>query len=227
MIYTTHITSKKRVAEGTLEITFERPESFTYVSGQYLQLAVKTLRYTDPKGASRLFSICSSPRTDKEMSVVFRETGSGFKKTLAELPIGAEILFEGPFGFFTLPQETTSQHVFVAGGIGIAPFLSMIRTSVGSSTPHTITLIYANTNKERTAYLDALTKMSNHHSHFSLKLVFGRVDTVYISECMKQVDAHAQWWVVGPPGMVSETKLIIESLGVPGNHIRVEEFVGY
>jgi ferredoxin-NADP reductase len=82
MIYQTTIADRKQVAEHTLEVSLKRPSGFSFAAGQYMQLGVPKLMYSDPKGASRVLSISSSPLDREHIAVAFRITGSGFKRTL-------------------------------------------------------------------------------------------------------------------------------------------------
>jgi ferredoxin-NADP reductase len=70
-------------------------------------------------------------------------TGSAFKRSLAEAPLGTPVSIFGPVGNFTLPVAATASVVFIAGGIGITPFRSMVLDAVRRR-PHRITLIYSN-----------------------------------------------------------------------------------
>ena len=212
------------IAADTYEVTFKRPSSFTFLPGQYIQVTLPNLKYPDSKGNSREFSICSPPYNNNELSVAFRNTNSGFKKTLIELEKGSLVLAEGPFGHFTLPNG--GNHAFVAAGIGITPFLSMIKTAVNKESGVNIKLLYANKNKSRDAYTDELNQLSSGAKHFQLHSISGPVDTKAINKYAKDVLSY-NWWIVGMPKMVAEVKLTLESLGVPSLKIHIEEFIGY
>ena len=81
---------------------------------------------TDSEGIVRSFSIASAPYED-QLLVVTRMRKSAFKRVLAILPLGTEVKLEGPMGSFTLHNNRGKPRVFLAGGIGITPFLSMLR----------------------------------------------------------------------------------------------------
>lgn len=225
-IYSSKIIKIETVAQNTLKVSFERPSNFYFQAGQYIQLAIEKLHYSDPKGQSRVFSICSPPLEEKTISIVFRETGSGFKKTLAELSPGSAVFIEGPLGFFALPELKEGHHIFIAGGIGIAPFMSMISHSIGINSTSHIQLIYANRDVNTAAFVNELHKLDKLSNTFSFDLVSGRLELRHFEKCLKNTqDTH--WWIVGPPNMVTDIKYMIESLGVWGNKIHIEEFTGY
>jgi len=218
------IKTQKLVAADTYEVTFKRPSNFTFLSGQYIQLTLPNLKYPDSKGDSRELSICSPPYNKNEISVAFRNTNSGFKKTLIELQEGSKVIVGGPFGRFTLPNG--GNHAFVAAGIGITPFLSMIKTAVNKEPGVNIKLLYANKNKSRAAYLEELNELSSESKHFQMHSISGPVDTKAIHKYVKDASSF-NWWIVGMPKMVAEVKLTLESLGVPSLKIQIEEFIGY
>lgn len=228
-IYTSRIVAKESMAEDTTQVSFERPKNFSFTAGQHIQLVVEKLHYSDPKGRSRVFSICSSPANKETLSVVFRETGSGFKKTLSELQVGENVLVEGPFGFFTLPESKDARHLFIAGGIGIAPFVSMLTQDRDVSNGAHITLLYANRKEELAAFIEELQELDKISDWFDLDMIYGHVEQKHLT---KYIDSdtslsHLHWWIVGPPTMVTDTKYMIESLGVWADKIHTEEFIGY
>ena len=82
------IKSRKKIAKGTFKIDFNPSEEFDFVAGQHTGVWLPKLFHSDPKGNFRLFSICSSPNNPERISITFRDRGSGFKKTLLEIPAG-------------------------------------------------------------------------------------------------------------------------------------------
>ena len=225
-IYQTTIIEHKQIAENTVEISFKRPNDFSFKAGQYIQLGVPKLLYSDVKGTSRVFSVASSPLDQEKLSIAFRNTGSGFKRTLKELPMNAPVSIEGPHGFFTLPQNPSHHLVFIAGGIGITPYLSMIRFAAERGFTFPITLLYANKSKERAAYLEELQDIANRNKYFILKNRFGRIDEQFIRQNMKNIQ-QCVWNIAGPPAMVSYARNLLFLLGVNYDRIHCEEFIGY
>jgi len=125
-----------------------------------------------------------------------------------------------------LPNNTKDQCVFIAGGIGITPFLSMIKEVYKKNNPTRITLIYANKNEDSSAYLNELRTIDSTLKNFLLDEVFGSIDINDIQRHIRDIN-NTSWWVVGPPGMVVEVKHLLEYLGIPSSKIRTEEFTGY
>ena len=226
MVFETQITAHKEVARGTHEVTLERPTSFAFKAGQYTQIAVPKLTHADPKGRSRQFSVASSPYDMDEIKIVFRNSGSGFKETLIHTPIGASVQIEQAAGSFLLPQKLTRPQVFVAGGVGIAPFMSYLRQKMEDDWEYPVTVFYGNQNPESAAYLEELQQMSNQQRQFSLDTMYKRPTPGLFAKLAEKY-ADAMWWVVGPPGMVAVTVNGLQLGGVATDKIMTEPFDGY
>lgn len=221
------ILEQKTIAEKTCEVSFcLSGNEFSFLAGQYVRISAPKLLYADPKGISRVFSIASSPNDKNKISVAFRDSGSGFKRTLMELPIGSLIDIEGPFGYFTLPKDNSRPLVFIAGGIGITPFLSMVRYATEEKPARQITLLYVNRNAESAAYLEELTTIAKQNPHFLLKNQFGRIDANFIQQSVKNL-VEPIWYIVGLPTMVAETRYLLSRLDVNDAKIYFEDFIGY
>ena len=221
------ILEQKIIAEKTSEVSFSlRGKEFEFLAGQYIRVSVPKLLFSDPKGPSRIFSIASSPNDKNKISIAFRDSDSGFKRTLMELPVSSLVDIEGPFGYFTLPKDTSRPLVFIAGGIGITPFLSMIRFVIEQKLAHQITLLYANRNAESAAYLGELTIIAKRNPRFLLKSLFERIDADFIRRTVKNLDEPA-WYIVGLPAMVADTRNLLLRLGVSETKIYFEDFTGY
>ncbi len=221
------ILEQRIIAEKTCEISFDLSgKEFEFLAGQYIRVGVPTLLHPDPRGSSRLFSLTSSPTDVKRITVAFRNSGSGFKKTLMELLPGSPVSIEGPFGYLTLPKDDTRPLVFIAGGIGITPFMSMIRFVTKQKTPHKITLLYANRTVENAAYIEELTTIAKQNPLFSLQNRFGRIDAEFIQKTVQDLDSAA-WYIVGLPVMVADMHSLLLQLGVKEDAIYFEDFTGY
>lgn len=221
------ILEQKIITEKTSEVSFGLHEKdFDFFAGQYVRVSVPKLFYSDPKGASRVFSIASSPNDKNKISVAFRDSGSGFKRTLMELPLGSLVDIEGPFGYFTLPKNQNQPIVLIAGGIGITPCISMIRYATEEKLAHPITILYANRNEENVVYLEELTAIAKQNPRFLLKNKFGRIDANFIQQSVKNL-AEPVWYIVGLPAMVAEMRNLLLHLGVSEEKVYFEDFTGY
>lgn len=224
--FETTLIERRKVAENTLEVSFERPEGFSFRAGQYIQVGLPRLLHRDRKGASRVFSVASSPTTEGRISVAFRETGSGYKRTLGELPVGSPVMLQGPHGFCTLPSRPSRPIVLVAGGIGITPHLSMLRHAAEGSANAHITLLYANRSEASAAYLRELERLARRHEHISVKRTFGLIDGAFLRQHIKDPNGHI-WHIAGPPPMVDSVRNLLFPRGIDLRPVCYEEFIGY
>ena len=155
--YQSTLLGRTEVAKGTMAFQFEKPNTFVFKAGQYIDL---TLSGSQPQlgpsdGITHTLSIASSP-SDQELVVTTRMRNTVFKQAISSLPISSRVRIEGPMGSFTLHNNTARPAVFLAGGIGIAPFLSMLSYATEEKLRHPIVLFYANRYLEDAAFIDAL-----------------------------------------------------------------------
>jgi len=129
-VYQSTLLGRTEVAEGTMAFQFEKPKDFVFKAGQYIDLTLFGSQPGLQNGMTHTFSIASSP-CDERLLVTTRMRNTVFKRTLSALPIGSPARIEGPMGSFSLHNNTAKPAVFLAGGIGIAPFLSMLSYATG------------------------------------------------------------------------------------------------
>ncbi|MDO8269421.1 MAG: PAS domain S-box protein [Candidatus Levybacteria bacterium] len=217
----------KKIAKDTYEVIFEYdPNLFSFAAGQYVRVTVPRLKYKDPKGSSRDFSIVSSPNTKGNFSVAFRNTGSGFKKTLIQLKKGTTVEITGPQEIISLKKTEGKSVVFIAGGIGITPFLSMIRFATEKKLPQKIILIYGNSERERAAYLEELKNLEKQNPNFKMEVFFAHITKDIIQKSVKDA-VDKCYCLAGPSAMTGSVAKELADMGVKGNKICIEEFSGY
>ncbi len=152
-----HVALKKRqdIATGTMAFYFDRPAGFTFKAGQFIDLSLPNLLKSDPEGHTRALTLASAP-SEQQLMVATRLRDTAFKRMLTEMPIGTSIDREGPFGQLTLPSEDSRTIVFLAGGIGITPFRSMLVEAAHHKISHRLILIYSNRHPKDAAFLNEL-----------------------------------------------------------------------
>lgn len=233
------------VAEGTMAFVFDTSAlaggpNFSFRAGQYIEAGLENPLYTDEKKDHRDFSIASSPNDKGILMVATRMTGSALKRSLVGVPLGTAAKIEGPYGDFTLHQNTARPAIFIAGGIGITPCRSIIKYATEEKLPHKITLIYSNRNPEGAAFLADLQKWESDNSNFKLLATMtqmntskktwsgltGYVDKDFIRNNVPDISS-AVFYVVGPPAMVAGVTKTLEELKISRDDMRFEEFSGY
>jgi ferredoxin-NADP reductase len=165
--YQTTLLGRTEVAEGTMAFQFEKPNNFVFKAGQYIDLTLSgSQEQSGPSnGMTHTFSIANSPSED-ELVVTTRMRNSVLKQAISTLPIGSPARIEGPMGSFSLHNNTAKRAVFLAGGIGIAPFLSMLTYAAEEKLQHRIVLFYANRYLEDAAFIEALWKLECENPRF-------------------------------------------------------------
>lgn len=221
------LVSCKSVAESTYEAVFEYDQNlFSFNAGQYIKIIIPKLEFEDKRGNSRDFSIASSPNIKGSFSIVFRNTGSGFKRTLIEAKKGFTVEITGPQGIFSLEQMEGKSAVFIAGGIGITPFLSIIRFATEQKPPLKIILLYANSNKESAICLPELKKLEKENPNFKMVILFTHITKEVIKQQIEDI-TDKYFYLAGPPEMTASAAKELSILGIEDKKISIEEFSGY
>jgi ferredoxin-NADP reductase len=123
--YPSRLLSRTWVAKDTVAYQFQRPCNFFFHTGQFIDLSLRGVSGNGSHGLIHTFSIASSCFATNIM-VVTRIRDSDFKRALSVLRLGTEVSIRGPMRSFVLHNDVSRPAVFLAGGIGIAPFLSML-----------------------------------------------------------------------------------------------------
>jgi len=232
------IKEKREVAKGTLLVVFDLlGEELDWKAGQYFWVDLLQSKYEDERGLRRHISVVTSPNERGVLGLCTRLRDTAFKKTLAELPVGAEVDVEHPKGDFTLPEETDRPYVFVAGGIGITVFRCMLRYISEEKLPHRVTLLYSNRDRESAAFLDELAELDRENDNIRVVLTMTddpawdgerrRMDEQFLRDHLgDDVDSYT-YLVAGPPPMTEGMVETLKAAGVAEDHIRPDRFSGY
>ncbi len=231
------ISGKKEIAKGTLLVDFKVFEGkVKFKPGQFVNVKLINPPYTDAEGNDRYFSIISRPNAEESISIATRISQSAFKRFLLEAPFGAEVNLGEPMGEFLLSGSPSGQVVFIAGGIGIAPFVSILRYAKEENLGYKITLIYSNKDKESTAFLEELEDYKKEDPNFNLILTMTAdpdwlgekrtIDAQFIKDYTKNPESFV-YFVSGPPAMVQNITDVLLNLGVKGRNIKTDSLTGY
>ena len=149
----------REVAKGTLLVLFGVDDYPDYRPGSYFWVELPNRGDDDEKGLRRHISLVTSPTERGVVGLATRLRDTAFKRTLAGLEVGDEVEVEEPKGSFLLPEDTSQPYVFVAGGIGITVFRSMLRYIADTGGEYDVTLVYSNRDRESAAFLDELAEL--------------------------------------------------------------------
>lgn len=167
-MYQVKLTKRYEVAERTMAFQFEKPEGFTFKAGQSVDMTLLNPSETDGEGNGRAFSIASAPDEDM-LLVATRMRDTAFKRVLGTMPIGSQVRIDGPFGNLVLHNNQARAGVFLAGGIGITPFRSMMLRATKDLLPHRLFLFYSNRKPEDAPFLQELEALQRQNIRYSLR----------------------------------------------------------
>jgi glycine betaine catabolism B len=229
---------RSRLAPDVMEFIFHPQPGLTFAPGQYMEF---TLGHAgvDSRGNRRYFTLASSPTENQvRLGVRFSARGSSYKQALARLDGRTPLLGGQLGGDFTLPADPGRKLVFIAGGIGITPFRSMLKYLADTGQRRDILLLYANRGAEDIVYQDVLgeaqarvgarviyTLTDPARAPHGWRGALGRVDARFIAAVAP--DYRERWFYLsGPPHMVRETAAALRALGVPRRQIKRDYFAG-
>ena len=227
------------VAERTLAFRFARPASFAFKPGQAIDVVLPSGSGDNADDLRHTFSIVSAPFEDA-IVIATRMRDTAYKRSLASLAVGSEVQVEGPFGSLTLPGDRARHVVLIAGGIGITPFISMLRHVTRNRRAAPVTLLYSNRRPEDAAYLDELEGLGDAGGGVRFVATMtgagtsarpwtgrrGRIDAELVRAHTGA--AHRPVFLVaGPPAMVAGVRKTLNDAGVDDDDIRSEDFFGY
>jgi ferredoxin-NADP reductase len=229
---------KQEIAKGTLLATFDLlGEDVEFKPGQYFFVTLPDVGHQDERGLRRHITVVTSPNEKGVLGFATRMRDSAFKRSLREVPPGTEVEVEPPKGDFVLPEETSRPLVFVAGGIGITVFRSMLRYIREEGLPHRVTLIYSNRDQVSTAFLDELRELEQENPNFRLVLTMTqdpswdgesrKIDAQFFRDYLGE-DLNAYTFLVaGPPGMVEGMQEALVETGVEEENVVAQRYSGY
>lgn len=237
--WTTTLVEKNEVANGTAAFHLQKPQGFTFTAGQAVYVTLPGLKAPDSKGRVRTFSIVSAPQ-DPDLMIATRLTDTSFKRSLTGLSPGAAVEIEGPYGDLTLHGDVARPVVFLAGGIGITPFRSIIHDASLRGLPRDLYLFYSNRRSEDAAFLSELRELEKQNNRFKLIATMtdaGNANADWSGEhgyitremIVRHVDnaARSIYYVAGPPAFVAAMTTLLGDAGVSPANIRTEMFPGY
>lgn len=235
-VYRVKLIKKEVVASETMAFHFEKPASFKFKAGQYADYIQINPPQTDKEGSERSFTLACSPY-ENDICFITRMRDTAFKNVMNDMAIGTEIKIDGPNGSLTLKDNTTPA-VFLTGGIGVTPALSIIKQAVHDYSDQKITLFYSNNNLESAVHMDKFYEMAKLNNNFTFVPTLtelsvgeyhgetGRIDIEMLRKYISDLSIP-NFYITGPPTMVKSLRKILISNNINKSHILTEEFEGY
>lgn len=228
--YRVRILDKSACAKDSSLVTLEKPKCFSYTPGHYIFVGFPDTPSIKPLA----FSLASAP-SEPFLVIAMRDSHSPWKQAIKIAKIGQNLEISGPYGAFALHYHPKTPAVFLAGGIGITPFRSMIVEEKRKQFPHGIFLFYANRNFESAIFIDELSQLQ--HPQLQFIPIFEEPTSAIPSEtgliCKEVIHKYIQdifkpiYYIVGPPAMVDTVHQLMITMAVDNNHIYTEAFTGY
>ncbi|MFA6608441.1 MAG: RnfABCDGE type electron transport complex subunit D [Candidatus Paceibacterota bacterium] len=230
---------KLNIATDTYEFSFTGDKKISYLPGQYLEW---TLKHRDPdsRGNRRYFTIASSPTEDTiKLGIKFYPELSSFKNKLLFLKQGDTIVASQCAGEFILPKDVNKKLVFIAGGIGVTPFRSMIKYCIDKNEKRDIVLLYSNKTVDDIAYKNIFDEAEE---KLGIKTIYavtdqgqvlkeenmrtGFIDSTFIQ---KEIPNYKDriFYISGPHTMVSIFEKTLAEMGIPKKQIKTDFFPGF
>jgi ferredoxin-NADP reductase len=230
---------KIKIANNTAEFVFNPGRKLAYEPGQYMEWTLQHSKY-DSRGIRRYFTLASSPtEPNLRIGVKFYDHGSSFKSALLDADEDSPIVASQLSGDFVMPKDTTKKLVFIAGGIGVTPYRSMVKYLLDMPQKRNITLLYSARTKADFAYSDIFEQARR---ELALKVLYvvtngeptvsdrfmrpGRIDDQLIR--MEVPDFRERiFYISGTQAMVADMKQLLSGMGMPSSQIKTDFFPGY
>ena len=215
------LVEKKQLTPTTYSFGFKPDRAVKRRAGQYMEFTLPTKK-PDSRGNRRTFTIASGPEDDLiRLGIKFYSPGSAFKSQLQSLDVGDTMSATNVAGEFVLPKNSAIPVVFIAGGIGITPYIAMIGSMLASKRKYNAELYYFVSDASEIAFKDILHTAKK--AGISVHERFGRERALNHADIQKHPDA--EFYLSGSPGLVDAYKKQLKTAGV--KKIHVDYFTGY
>ncbi len=230
---------KTKIANNTFDFVFKPNRRLKFKPGQYLEWTLGHERM-DNRGMRRYFTIASSPTEDKlTMGVKFYDKPSSYKQALVALNLEDTLVASQLAGEFVLPKDKNKKLVFIAGGIGVTPFRSMIKYLIDKNEKRDIIIFYSNNTVNEIAYKDIFDQA---YEKLGIRTIYclsdsNSMSTGWEGECgfvnNEMITKYApdfknrMFYISGPRSMILSFQETLKNAGVPKNHIKTDFFPGF
>lgn len=239
--HTLKVKDIKRETSEAVSVAFEVPPQqqpeYQFKQGQYITLKLKV----NGEEIRRSYSLCSSPY-EKELRVAVKEVSGGRASTFInrELKVGATMEVMTPMGTFhsVLSGANKKNYVLFAGGSGITPMMSIIKSVLYVEKQSTITLIYANKNEDSTIFKNEIDALVAANSNLKVIYIFEQpqhqiselqTGIINASKALSLIENFGgvnsdEYFICGPGPMMENVKTTLESLKISKEKIHIEYF---
>ena len=205
-------------------LVFLRPAGFDFKAGDWIDVEFSN----GPLKGGKTYSISSSP-TEADIRITFREGMSDFKGALKNSQLNDELYISQYGNDYNFQLNRNRSSVLIAGGVGIAPFRSMLKEMADNHGANDVSIIYLNQNEDF-LFKDELDRWSAELPNLSIsyintKDINRKKREKYIRFLVNDVDQN--FYISGPPAMVEANEHLLIDMGVEVRNIRIDSFSGY
>lgn len=234
---------KNKLSPDIAEFLFDPGKTFSYRPGQYMEW---TLPHSgsDSRGDRRYLTLASSPtEPEVRVGVKFYDNGSTYKKAMLRMDNESPIVASQLGGDFVLPADDERKLAFIAGGIGITPYRSMIKYLLDTKERRDVTMLYSAKTADDIVYKDVFESARQRLGIRTLYCLSGekrripadgkyehyRIGTITPDFIKQEIPDYAErlFYISGSHAMVNDLRHALRRLGVHGSHIKVDFFPGY
>lgn len=211
-----------------------KPESgdvFRYLPGQFAFIRCFSKHVTSEEHP---FTISSTPTRPEDIQFTVRRLGD-WTGAVSLLQPGDKAVIDGPYGLFTCATAPADNElVFIAGGIGVTPMLSMLRCLNDVEDKRPVLLLWSNRTREDIVFPEEFSELETRMKNLKIVHILsrdpdyegekGRLDGARIRRLMADVSRDAWIYICGPPLMMRSVRRELAQIGFPRKHIVTEEF---
>lgn len=220
---------KVQLTPNIYDFVFNSPEKLMFEAGQYFEWTFGH-KNTDTRGNRRYFTISSSP-TENEIRIGVKfeqERSSSYKREMLNMKPGDKIVVGNLAGDFTLPKNQNKKLAFIAGGIGITPYRSIIKYLLDSKEKRDIVLLYSEKNKNQMVYkniFDQAKALGVKTIYYETEIK-GHITKEVLKEKIPDYKKRT-FYISGSNKVVTSFEKILSNLGIPYSQIKTDYFPGY
>jgi ferredoxin-NADP reductase len=227
----------EKITSSCFEFVFRPDRKVDFSAGQYLDWTLAVPK-RDDRGNRRAFTIASSPgESEVRLGVKFYPSPSAFKRALLAMRPGDVVYASQLAGDFTLPNDKNAKLAFIAGGIGVTPFRSMVQDLIDRQDKRSVVVLYGNQKTDEIAYADLFDRAAR---ELGIKTVYavaddpakrpdmhdGLIDAALIKREVPDYKERT-FYISGPRTMVLHFRGALRELGVGRSRIKEDFFPGF
>lgn len=217
---------KEKISNDVYVFYFDRKNSdFDFLAGQYIHMYLPVVNEKG-RGNSRMFTIASSPLEKDYIFIATKKGKTIFKKTLFNLKSQTPVKFYGPSGNLVIDEIKKPSYVFLAPGIGITPFRSIIKYISQKNLDISVILLASFSKKEEVLFSRELVNISRSNPNIKIVYTLTRISKKLIKKHVANISKHL-YYVAGPASAISDLEEVVSDMGVVSSKIFLEDFEGY